>query len=79
MGSGQIRPEKCHVAFRIKFSGRAVRELGEARDWYETQSPGLGEEFEIAIELQLKRHEQAPHLYAEVVIGVRRALLRRFP
>ena len=31
------------------------------------------------MELQLKRLEQAPLLYAEVIPGIRRALLPRFP
>ena len=53
--------------------------MGEAREWYETQSTGLGEEFLTAVELQLKRLEQAPLLYAEAIPGVRRALLPRFP
>ena len=53
--------------------------MGEAHDWYELRSPGLGEEFLVATELQLKRLEQAPLLYAEVITGVRRALLPRFP
>ncbi|MBX9637511.1 MAG: type II toxin-antitoxin system RelE/ParE family toxin [Nitrosomonas oligotropha] len=67
------------MAFRLKFSARALREVGEARTWYETQSPGLGEEFVAAIALQLKRLEQAPLLYAEVIPRVHRALLPRFP
>ena len=67
------------MAFRLKFSGRAVREIGEAFDWYEEQSKGLGSEFELAFELQLKRLEQVPLLYAEIVPGVRRTLLPRFP
>ena len=46
------------MAYRLKFSGRAVREIGEAFDWYEEQSEGLGSEFELAFELQLKRLEQ---------------------
>jgi len=50
------------MAFRLKFSARALREIGEAQTWYETQSPGLGEEFVAAIALQLKRLEQAPLL-----------------
>ena len=40
---------------------------------------GLGSEFESALELQLRRLEQTPELYAEIVTGVRRALLPRFP
>ena len=67
------------MAFRLTFSARALREMGEAHEWYESQSPGLGEEFLVATELQLKRLEQAPLLYGEVVAGVRRALLPRFP
>jgi hypothetical protein len=53
------------MAFRLKFSARALREIGEAREWYELQSPGLGDEFLTAMELQLKRLEQAPLLNAE--------------
>lgn len=67
------------MAFRLKFSARALREIGGAQTWYETQSPGLGEEFVAAIALQLKRLEQAPLLYAEVIPKVHRALLPRFP
>lgn len=67
------------MAYRLKFSGRAVREIGEAFDWYEEQSKGLGSEFELAFELQLKRLEQVPLLYTEIIPGVRRTLLPRFP
>lgn len=67
------------MAYRLKFSARALHEIGEAQEWYESQSPGLGEEFIAAMELQLKRLEQAPLLYAEVIPRVRRALLPRFP
>lgn len=67
------------MAFRLKFSSRALREIGEAQEWYELQNPGLGEEFLAAMELQLKRLEQAPLLYAEAIPNVRRALLPRFP
>ena len=67
------------MAFHLKFSLRALREIGEAQEWYELQNPGLGEEFIAAMELQLKRLEQAPLLYAEVIPRVRRALLPRFP
>lgn len=67
------------MAYRLKFSGRAAREVGEAYEWYEAQSQGLGSEFEVAFELQLKRLEQVPLLYAEIIPGVRRTLLPRFP
>ena len=67
------------MAFRLKFSTRALHKIGEAQEWYELQSHGLGEEFIAALELQLKRLEQAPLHYAEVIPNVRRTLLPRFP
>lgn len=67
------------MAFRLTFSARALREMGEAHDWYELQVHGLGGEFLAATELQLKRLEQAPLLYSEVMTDIRRALLPRFP
>jgi plasmid stabilization system protein ParE len=67
------------MAFRLKFSSRALREIGEAQEWYELQNTGLGEEFIAAMGLQLKRLEQAPLLFAEVIPRVRRSLLPRFP
>jgi hypothetical protein len=30
------------MAYRLKFAGPAVQEIGEAFDWYEEQSEGLG-------------------------------------
>ena len=79
MGSGEREAEERIVAYRLTFSGRAVREVGEAHEWYEVQSEGLGAEYEAALELQLRRLEQAPLLYPEIVSGVRRTLLPRFP
>lgn len=67
------------MAYRLKFSDRAVREVGEAYDWYEAQSQGLGSEYEAALELQLRRLEQAPLLYPEILPSIRRTLLPRFP
>ncbi len=67
------------MAFRLKFSSRALREIGEAQECFELQNAGLGEEFIAAMELQLKRLEHAPLLYAEVIPSVRRSLLPRFP
>ncbi len=67
------------MAYRLKFSSRTIRETGEAQEWYELQSTGLGDEFIAAMELQLLRLGQAPLLYAEVIPNVRRALLPRFP
>ena len=76
----RLKPfEKWVLAYRLKFSGRAVCEIGEAFEWYEEPSLGLGTEFELAFELQLKRPEQLLFMYAEVMPGVRRTLPPRFP
>ena len=40
------------MAFRLKFSSRALHEIGEAQEWYELQYTGLGDEFIAAMELQ---------------------------
>jgi hypothetical protein len=42
------------MAFRLKFSSRALHEMGEAQVWYDERGPGLGEEFISAVELRLK-------------------------
>lgn len=67
------------MAYRLKFSARATAEVGQAYAWYESQSLGLGSEFEAAFELQLKRLEQVPLMYPAVLPNVRRTLLPRFP
>jgi len=51
VGSGEGAVKEWLVVYRLKFSGRAVREVGEAYEWYEAQSEGLGAEFESALEL----------------------------
>jgi toxin ParE1/3/4 len=67
------------MAYRVKFSRRALHELGKAHDWYESKSVGLGFEFSAAVELQILRVAQAPQHFAEIIPKVRRALLPRFP
>jgi toxin ParE1/3/4 len=67
------------MAYRLKFSTRALRDVGEAQEWYESQRLGLGAAFIATMELPLKRLEQSPLLYGEVIPGIRRALLPRFP
>jgi hypothetical protein len=42
------------MAHRLKVSDRAVREIGEAYEWYEEQVPNLGYEFLAALENQFE-------------------------
>ena len=69
--------KKQNVAYRLKFASRAVREIAAAVNWYKKQSGGLGSEFELAFKLQLKRPEQVPLLFTEIILSFRRTLLSR--
>ncbi len=67
------------MAYRLAVSERAVREIGEAYEWYEEQLPSLGIEFLDALDAEFKVIAQTPLLYAETQRGVRRVLLSHFP
>lgn len=67
------------MAYRLIVSDRALREMGEAYEWYEEQIAGLGSEFLDALEALFKVIAESPQIYAETQRGVRRALLSRFP
>lgn len=67
------------MAYRLILSKRALREVGEAYEWYEEQVTGLGKEFLDALEAQLEAVARSPQLYAETQRGIRRCLLSRFP
>lgn len=54
-------------------------DLQVARDWYEKQRAGLGEEFVAAVDQTFARIVAAPELYGVVLRDLRRARLRRFP
>ena len=58
----------------------AVRdELDEAYRWYESQRPGLGDEFLDCIDEMLNRVSVMPEAYPVVYRDVRRAVVQRFP
>jgi toxin ParE1/3/4 len=57
----------------------AEQDMAEARDWYEAQRVGLGDEFLTAVDDVFARIRTFPELYAVEYRGVRRAGTRRFP
>jgi toxin ParE1/3/4 len=67
------------VKWRVLIRPQAEADLREARNWYENQRPGLGNEFlvdiRIAIQLLARDPERRPDYYR----GFRRVLTRRFP
>lgn len=71
MGRSEGSSTVWEVAYRLKLSARALREVGEARQWYEEQSIGLGEEFLAAAEAQLEKVKESPLLYPEPIPRVR--------
>ena len=53
--------------------------MTEAARWYEARRPGLGHEFLRCVDVVFSSILRAPHRYASVHRGARRALTRRFP
>jgi toxin ParE1/3/4 len=57
----------------------AQTDLREAYNWYQTQRPGLGDEFLVSIADAFTRLESEPHHFPVFYRGFRRVLIRRFP
>jgi plasmid stabilization system protein ParE len=54
-------------------------ELNDAHSWYESQKPGLGDEFLDCVDETVNRISQMPESYLIVYGDIRRAVVRRFP
>ena len=67
------------MSLPIVWRPEAEADLLAARDWYECQRSGFGDEFADAVEVMVERIEAMPELYAIVLHAVRRGKLRRFP
>ena len=68
----------------LRIHAAAAEEVAEAAAWYEKERPGLGAEFEYAVNaaLDLLEQEIVPLTPAPGVAGtrgVKRLMLRRFP
>lgn len=61
------------------FRPEAQADVLQTRDWYERQTPGLGETFSGALDEALFGIEAMPLMYAMVFRDVRRGKLRTFP
>jgi plasmid stabilization system protein ParE len=68
---------------RFVVQPEAEADVAEAYNWYEAQSPGLGEEFLAAVDEALSAAREAPQRFPRVHrapdLEVRRVRLRRFP
>jgi toxin ParE1/3/4 len=67
------------VKWSVSIRPEAKADLVRARDWYETQCAGLGDEFLAAVAESLVRLEASPEHFPFYYRGFRRALTRRFP
>jgi len=64
---------------RLRFRLEAESEIDEAAVWYESQAPGLGEKFLIAVDEAIDAILRNPRAFSEVDHGTRRFPMRRFP
>jgi plasmid stabilization system protein ParE len=64
---------------RIFYAPEIADDLAAARDWYESRSSGLGEDFLLMAYAAFSELSEFPEQYAEIYRHYRRALLRRFP
>lgn len=63
----------------VRFRTEAASDVSLARDWYDAQSPGLGDDFVASLEYAVDLVEALPEAFPEIAVGLRRALLSRFP
>ena len=63
----------------IEYDPAVAEELEEIRDYYESKSDGLGQEFVSEFERQVLKIAEMPSRWMIVRDDLRRALMRRFP
>jgi plasmid stabilization system protein ParE len=64
---------------KLEFRPEAFADIAEAFSWYEGQRPGLGSDFERAIERTTQLLTERPEAGPVVRGPLRRALVYRFP
>ena len=67
------------MTWRVSLRTAAKIDIEEARDWYDRQRPGLGEEFLLSIADALGSLEESPLRYPVYYRDFRRILTERFP
>ena len=64
---------------RLIVEPEAEQDISDGYGWYESRRTGLGPEFLQELESSLNRVVENPLSYTEVIEGVRRSVVRRFP
>ncbi|MPY76606.1 MAG: type II toxin-antitoxin system RelE/ParE family toxin [Alphaproteobacteria bacterium] len=67
------------VTFRPFFRKAARREFDEAATWYESQRPGLGREFVLAVAHAVSSACDTPQRFPSTLRDIRCIRIRRFP
>ncbi len=63
----------------VRFRSEAASDVVLAREWYDAQRPGLGDDFVQSLEQVIGLVSDLPEAFPEIAVGLRRALLGRFP
>lgn len=67
------------MADKFKFSSLAQQELEESAEWYEEQSPGLGERFANIIYSAANAISEDPFAYPSKKLNLREFVIDKFP
>ena len=67
------------MSFSIKFYKKAYREYFAAYEWYEEQSPGLGDRFENEVERLIDNIAKYPLIYPNKKYDCRESKIEDFP
>jgi plasmid stabilization system protein ParE len=63
----------------VRFRSEAASDVLLAREWYDGQRPGLGDDFVRSLDKVMDLISELPEAFPEIAVGLRRALLGRFP
>lgn len=63
----------------LVFRWQAREEFLAAGEWYERERPGLGGAFLVEVDRALKLILDHPDAFSEMLDGVRKAVVKRFP
>ncbi len=62
---------------KVRFRTEAASDVMSAREWYDAQRPGLGDDFVAALEHVIDLVTELPEAFPEIAAGHRRPSARR--
>lgn len=67
------------MSYALDFLHVVEADVQDALEWYETQLPGLGEDFLLSVDAVINGIARNPLLHAVLYKNVRKANIKRFP